>query len=61
MAEKRGMAIPYKGCMPVSDRLNTFRRGGTGILPGLPSVGDGLATPGMSSYTRFPLSEKWNN
>ncbi|WP_418821835.1 hypothetical protein [Parabacteroides johnsonii] len=52
------MAIPYKGCMSVSDRLNTFRWEGTGILPGLPSVGDGLATPGTGGHTRFPLSEK---
>ena len=29
--------------MYVPERLNTFRREGTGILPGLPSVGDGLA------------------
>ena len=28
--------------MFVSERLNTFRWEGTDILPGLPSVGDGL-------------------
>ena len=31
--------------MYVPERLNTFRREGTGILPGLLSVGDGLAHP----------------
>lgn len=34
---------PHKGCMSISERLNTFRREDMGILPGLPSVGDGLA------------------
>lgn len=33
---------PHKGYMSISERLNTFRREDMGILPGLPSVGDGL-------------------
>ena len=42
LSESVERQIPHKGCMSVSERLNTFRWEGTGILPGLPSVGDGL-------------------
>ena len=60
---------PHKGCMYVSERLNTFRREGTGILPGLPSVGDGLdhpwdgrscTVPDFKKMERLKKKAHWN-